>query len=66
MLFEVAIVEEPTKKEQEDGKQEKLVFGPQAVIAKDDRSAGVAAVLGCDEKVKIDNARMRILVRPFA
>ncbi|MHA1809396.1 MAG: hypothetical protein ACTSYH_03685 [Candidatus Heimdallarchaeaceae archaeon] len=65
-LYEVVILEEPTKKEVEDeGKQERLVFGPQAVVAKDEQSAGVAAVLDCDNEVKIDKTKMRILIRPF-
>ena len=64
-LFEVAILEEPTKKELETGNQEKLVFGPKAVIAKDSQSAGVIAVMGT-EQLKVDTAKMRILVRPFA
>lgn len=63
-LFEVAILEQPTKKEvEETGAIEKLVFGPQAVIAKDTQSAGIAAVL--DHEVKVDRARMMVLVRPF-
>jgi hypothetical protein len=37
-LFEVAIVEIPTKDEAEKGKQEKLVFGPKAIISKDESS----------------------------
>ncbi len=63
-LFEVAILEMPTKKESEDGGVEKLVFGPKAVIAKDTQSAGISAVL--EENVKVDRARMTVLVRPFA
>ena len=34
-LFEVAILEKPTKNEAEDGKGDKLVFGPKAVVARD-------------------------------
>ena len=64
-LFEVAIVEQPTKKELEDGGVEKLVFGPKAVIAKDSQSAALAAVLG-DSSVKVDLSKMAVLVRPFA
>lgn len=63
-LFEVAILEQPTKKEAEDGKVERLAFGPKAVVAKDTQSAAIAAVL--DEKVDIDRSRMMVLVRPFA
>lgn len=65
-LFEVAILEKPTKKEQEEqSAQEKLVFGPKAIIASDAQSAGIAAVLGEAEPVKVDRARMLVLVRPF-
>jgi len=40
-LFEVAILEKPTKNEAEDGKSERLAFGPKAVIARDAQSAGL-------------------------
>ena len=63
MLFEVAILEVPTKKEAEDGKGETLILPPKAVIANDSQSAGINAVLG--EDIKCDRNRMRVLVRPF-
>jgi hypothetical protein len=69
MLFEVAILEKPTKKEVEDeGKTERLVFGPKAVIANDSQSAAIAAVLDGDNgtKIEVDRSRMTVLVRPFA
>ena len=67
-LFEVAIIETPTKKEAEEGKTERLVFGPRAVIANDPQSAGIAAVLDGNngEKIEVDRSRMKVLVRPFA
>jgi hypothetical protein len=64
-LFEVAILEKPTKNEAEDGKSERLVFGPKAVIARDAQSAGIAAVLDAD-KLDVNRDRMEVLVRPFA
>ena len=65
MLYEVAILEMPTKKElEENSAAEKLVFGPKAVIARDAQSAAVTAVL--DNDVKVDKTRMNILVRPFS
>lgn len=65
-LFEVAILEKPTKKEAEDGKSERLVFGPKAVVANDAQSAAISAVLDGD-KIDADRARMKeVLVRPFA
>ena len=68
MLFEVAILEAPTKKEAENGKIERLVFGPKAVIANDQQSAAIAAVLygSNGEKIEVDQSRMKVLVRPFA
>jgi len=62
-LFEVAILEKPTKKEAEEGGTEKLVFGPRAVVANDSQSAGITAVL--EENVMVDKGRMVVLVRPF-
>lgn len=69
MLYEVAILETPTKKEMEDGKIERLVFGPKAVVANDGQSAAISAVLDGDEqgvKINVDRSRMKVLVRPFA
>lgn len=63
-LFEVAILERPTKKEAEDGAEEKLVFGPKAIIANDSQSAAIAAVMG--EGVQVEKSRMVVLTRPFA
>ena len=63
-LFEVAILERPTKKEAEEGAQEKLVFGPKAIIANDAQGAAIAAVMG--EKVEVARERMVVLTRPFA
>jgi hypothetical protein len=67
-LFEVAILEVPTKKQAEEHDQlEKLAFGPIYVIAKDGQSAAIKAVLENPEKASgIDKSRMQVLVRPFA
>lgn len=64
-LFEVAILETPTKKEAEDGKGERLVFGPKAVVAKNDQGAAIAAVLD-GGTIEGDRSRWTVLVRPFA
>lgn len=66
MLFEVAILSKPTKKELEDGITEKLLFGPKAVTARDAQSAGIAAVMGADKPADLDMNRAEVLVRPFA
>lgn len=64
-LFEVAIVEEPTKKErEEEGKQERLVyFTPMPIVAKDSHEASIEAYLACTEP--IEKQRMKVYVRPF-
>lgn len=66
MLFEVALIQKPTKKELEEGQQEKLILAPTAVIANDDKSAGVQAVMQNKDKIQGDLARVEVLVRPFA
>lgn len=67
-LFEVAILEMPTKKEIEEGTaQERLAFGPKFVVAKDGQSAAITAVLeSADKAAGVDKSRMQVLVRPFA
>jgi hypothetical protein len=65
-LFEVAILEQPTKKEAEEGKGERLVFGPQSVVARDAQSAGIVAVMDATGKFEVSRDRMQVLVRPFA
>jgi hypothetical protein len=66
-LFEVAIIQKPTKKEAEEGTgSEKLLFGPKAVLAKDGQTAAIAAVTGKDAPQDLDMTRAEVLVRPFA
>lgn len=65
-LFEVAILQMPTKKELEEGTgQEKLLFGPKCVIAPDKESAGIVAVTGDDAPKGLDVNRGRVIIRPF-
>lgn len=66
-LFEVAIIQQPTKKEVEEGTgQEKLLFGPTAVLAKDSQSALILAVIGPDAVQGLDMNRAQVIIRPFA
>ena len=65
MLFEVAILENPTKKEAEEGGVEKLVLAPKTVLAKDSQTAAIKATQGTDLGT-VDFNRMVVLVRPFA
>lgn len=65
-LFEVAILENPTKKAAEDGTGQKLVFGPKAIIARDQQSAAINAVLDGGVPADVERSRLEVLVRPFA
>ena len=66
-LYEVAILEVPTKKEIEEGTgEEKLVLGPKCCVAKEPQAAAIKCVLeNVGEVSKIDKSRMAVLVRPF-
>ena len=64
-LFEVAILENPTKNEQDKGTCERLVYGPQAVVAADKQGAIVMAAMKVKDESALDPSRMVILVRPF-
>lgn len=66
MLFEVAIIQKPTKKEAEEtGAMETLVFGPKFEIARDAQSAGLKAIRSSDAR-DIDLDKCEVLIRPFA
>lgn len=64
-LYEVAVIEKPTKKEIEElSAQDRLVFGPKAVVARDPQGAVLAAILHNGE-LKLDLTRAEVLVRAF-
>lgn len=64
-LFEVAIIEVPTKKEVEEGtSEEKLVFGPSPIIARDASMAGIKVVMA-NREIDVNQSKMQVLVRPF-
>ena len=65
-LFEVAIVELPEQKKDEDRGMETLVFGPKAIVAPDSQGAAINAVLEDPDALRnVDRNRMKVLVRPF-
>jgi len=63
-LFEVAILERPTKKESEEGIGEKIIMKPTPVVASDEQSAAISAVMDSD-KLEVDRSRMQVLALPF-
>ena len=64
-LFEVAMIEHPTKEEQEEGKVEKLIMPPSPIIARDPQSAAIKVAMEDTELTNYDPNRLEVLVRPF-
>ena len=64
-LYEVAIIEKPTRKDAEDGAVERLVLSPKAVIAKDEQAAAISSVMDNALGEGVDRTRMEVIVRPF-
>lgn len=65
-LFDVAIVKHPTPKEIEDGTgEEKLIYGPKTVVAKDANTAALAAIMSEGAPKNLDLTRSQVLIRPF-
>lgn len=67
MLFEIVVLEHPKKKKGEESDElEKVVFGPEFVVAEDEQGAVMSVVMdNADTFKKIPQKRMEILVRPF-
>ena len=63
-IFEVVVVEMPTKNGREDGELETLVLGPEVVVARNGQAAAIIASRKMDDDV--DTGRLEVLVRPFA
>lgn len=61
-LFEVAILETATKKA--ENQTERLVLEPKWVVARDEQSAAISAVMDAKD-LDVDRSRMEVLVRPF-
>lgn len=65
-VFEVVIIQKPTKKELEDGGCETLLLGPKAVVARDAQAAAIGAMMGDEAPKNVDLSRIDVLIRPFA
>lgn len=66
MLYWVAAILEPTKKDREElSKEEELILQPKIVVAKDDKAAAIKVVLESSELKGKDMNRINIVVRPF-
>jgi hypothetical protein len=66
MLYWVAAVEEPTKKQrQEEAMQETVIMQPKIVSAKDDKMAAVKVIREAIELKDKNLDRISVVVRPF-
>lgn len=67
-VFDILIVEHPTKKQREDEDAlERVVAGPLQVVARTPQGAAYKATREAAEKLKGANEdRIEVLVRPFA
>jgi hypothetical protein len=63
-LYEVVVLEKPTESEREEGKLERVVSGPELVVAPDTQSAVLSVILG-GKNLAVDLSRAQVLVRPF-
>lgn len=64
-VFEVCVIQKPTKREAEDGQLEKLVTHINTVIARDSQAAAIMAIVDGDIHADVDRTRLEVLVRPF-
>ena len=65
-LYEVAIIEQPRKKKDEDIQAPKIVLEPRVLMARNDQDAAVKAALKFrDDLGEADPERIDIIVRPF-
>lgn len=66
MLYWVAAIIEPTKKEKEEtSKMEELVMQPKIIVARDDKDAAIKVVMGEEGLKGLDKDKLQIIVRPF-
>jgi hypothetical protein len=68
-LFSVAVLEQPTKKEREEGVSERLLFGPEWDTGADGQAVALKILLKAQQAGKLpadlDLARAQVLVSPF-
>jgi len=66
MLYWVAAVQEPTKKQKdEEDAVEVLIMQPKIVVAKDDKTAAIKVVMESEELKGKDLNKIQVVVRPF-
>lgn len=64
-LYEIALIQNPTKIEAENGSLGKLIMPPVYVMARNEQAAGVQAVMANKATLPDELDRVEVLVRPF-
>lgn len=69
-LFGVAVIEQPTKKDREEGKGERLLFGPEWNTGAEGQAVALKVLLDAMRTGKLpsdlDMDRAQVLIHPFA
>lgn len=64
MLYLVALIRQPSKKEADEGKTEELVMAPTPILAPNEQSAAVQAVIKNKDTLG-DMTNVQVIARPF-
>ncbi len=68
-LFGIAVLEQPTKKEREEGKSDRLLYGPEWDTGADGQAVALKVLLDAQRNGKLpgdlDMSRAQVLVSPF-
>ena len=66
MLYEVAVLLEPTDAERDEGKLEDIVIKPTFIIAPNEQRASMQIILEAQKRFEgMAKERLKVLVRPF-
>jgi hypothetical protein len=66
MLYEVAVLLEPTDAERDEGKLEEIIVKPSFIIAPNEQSASMQIILEAQKRFEsVAKERLKVLVRPF-
>lgn len=65
-LFEVIVIEHPSKKEEKKGGRPQIIVGPKFVFAEDEPTASYETIVShADELKDKDSNRVEVRIRPF-
>lgn len=65
-LFEYAVLWHPTEKQiKDEGKKTVLIAGPKSILARDEKAAGMAAVMDITTDYRDQLDQIEIAIRPF-